>query len=368
MRRIDYYRLICSILCLSENRADGDRICEILQTKQLNWYRIIEIASNHLVLPSIYVKLKEADLLKEIPELVVEHLQEVYELNLQRNESILIQVESINKILNSKGLEPLYIKGVANIINGLYIDKGERIMLDIDFMLPKNEVHIANSCLQLEAYMPNLENEYIHHKHPVHLPRLSADGQPASVEIHSEAVGLKHSEVLNCKQIQSNKLYNSAYPGCSLISTQDGQLLNFLHSQIHHQGHLHGKILLRNLYEFYLFSLRDSPINITERSKKYKSQAVAYLRVLRQDFKMNYHFTGRSRILGHGFFLTNRMNIRYRSFSLAVEICIRVVKSYILLPIKAFTNKKLMKSILARLTNPNWYKQHFASYKKGNKS
>jgi len=73
-----------------------------------------------------------------VPEVLAQHLEDIYTLNRTCNEQILLQVKEINATLNASGISPIYMKGTGNLIDGIYDDIGERIIGDIDFILLKS--------------------------------------------------------------------------------------------------------------------------------------------------------------------------------------------------------------------------------------
>src|ERR1035437_5025285 len=116
MNMLQTYYLIGNML--SSDSISNQRECVIksLKSPTISWQLFIATASNHLVLQTIYHKVLEQQLTKYLPSEVLGHLKYIYDINFQRNTKILEQVNSINLLLNSHGIVPLYLKGVGNII------------------------------------------------------------------------------------------------------------------------------------------------------------------------------------------------------------------------------------------------------------
>ena len=55
-------------------------------------------------------------------------LKEIYDLNRESNQQILRQIDDITAILNKENIQPVFLKGTANLLDGLYSDLGERMM------------------------------------------------------------------------------------------------------------------------------------------------------------------------------------------------------------------------------------------------
>jgi len=122
-------------LSLDEHPTFRDEIIVQFSDPDYDWNQFIWTCSNHLVLLVLYLKFLKYDLLSYVPDVLAQHLEEIYTLNRTRNEQILLQVKEINATLNAAGISPIYLKGTGNLIDGIYGDVGERISGDIDFVL-----------------------------------------------------------------------------------------------------------------------------------------------------------------------------------------------------------------------------------------
>ena len=105
----------------------------------------------------IYLKFRKQDLLDYLPEVLANHLKEIYELNHTRNGQILLQMKEMNTTLNKAGISPIYLKGTGNLIDGIYDDIGERIIGDIDFLVPEKDFLTAAELFKNEEYL-DLQN------------------------------------------------------------------------------------------------------------------------------------------------------------------------------------------------------------------
>jgi len=99
--------------------------------------------------------------------------EEIYTLNRTRNEQILLQMKEIKATLNASGISPIYLKGTGNLIDGIYSDKGERIIGDIDFLVSDKDYLAAAELFKNEGYVicfPDTMNSDSKRHH--HYPRL----------------------------------------------------------------------------------------------------------------------------------------------------------------------------------------------------
>ena len=66
---------------------------------------------------------------------MVQAFTKIYGLNRERNIQILQRIDDITAELNKKNIQPVFLKGTANLLDGLYSDLGERMIGDIDFLV-----------------------------------------------------------------------------------------------------------------------------------------------------------------------------------------------------------------------------------------
>ncbi|HAQ21344.1 MAG TPA: hypothetical protein DCR40_19255 [Prolixibacteraceae bacterium] len=48
-------------------------------------------------------------------------------------------MDDITAILNKENIQPVFLKGTANLLDGLYSDVGERMIGDIDFLVKEED-------------------------------------------------------------------------------------------------------------------------------------------------------------------------------------------------------------------------------------
>jgi len=136
-------------LSLDEHPSFRETIIAQFSEPDYDWNSFIWTCSNHLVLPVIYLKFRKYDLLGYLPEVLAQHLGEIYALNRKRNEQIILQVKEMNATLNAANISPIYLKGTGNLIDGIYSDAGERIIGDIDFLVPERDFQMTAECFKM---------------------------------------------------------------------------------------------------------------------------------------------------------------------------------------------------------------------------
>ena len=126
---------ISKSLTISVNEKELDEIHDILKFKDINWDLFVKISSSHLILPALYCIYKRKKLLKFIPNELVTYMKKINTLNGNRNLQIIEQISELNALLKKNGINPIFLKGASNLIQGLYEDFSERMVGDIDFLV-----------------------------------------------------------------------------------------------------------------------------------------------------------------------------------------------------------------------------------------
>jgi hypothetical protein len=231
-----------------------DRVAEVrkeIAANRINWEKVVLLSSGQLVLPAFYLQLKRNGLLPDLPTDLAKYLSDLTELNRERNLSILAQTEEITSLLNEHNIQPLFLKGTAHLLYGLYNDIAERMLGDIDILLPEDrmveaaEILIGKGFKSILEFKPGLLSEIKHY------PRLQNLDYTAAVEFHREILDFPNQKILRAVEILNDKQKVNVGGGVAFIpSAQKLMIHNVLNSQIGDRAFVNGNILLRQLYDF----------------------------------------------------------------------------------------------------------------------
>ena len=255
------YQHIADILSFE---TSNHQLSKVLSQPSFDWDTIVSEGSRHLVLPTIYCRLKAKQLLNVLPEELNNYLEEITSINRNRNKAILKQINFISKILNENNINYVFLKGSTLIANDYYEDIAERMIGDIDILVAIDQLSDAYNLLKNNHYQAKektLGNKFFEHKH---LPRLTSKEHICAVELHSrlfvsyKAKELKPENVLNEKINESNIFTPS--PKHLLIH-------NILNFQINDRGALFNSISFRSSYDTIIL-LRKYTISEKIRNEK----------------------------------------------------------------------------------------------------
>jgi len=183
MTNNEYFYFAGKCLTLDEYPYSRREIIQQIESDSINWDDFVSLCNNHLILPVLFLKFKSHDILTYLPIELSEFLNEIYKLNLSRNQQIMEQLHDIINLFNENGIHPTLLKGAGNLLDQLYSDLGERMMGDIDLLVAEEDYLPAVHLLEREGYSSSVEifNKFEKQKH---YPRLSKADVAADVEIH----------------------------------------------------------------------------------------------------------------------------------------------------------------------------------------
>ncbi|MCB8994205.1 MAG: nucleotidyltransferase family protein [Bacteroidales bacterium] len=362
MNRLKIYHLIGRILALDHPQADKERVIQELQKLNFSWEKFINIADKHLVLQVLYPKILAHKLEDFFPAEVLEHLKYIFELSVKRNDSIMNQAESLSKLLSSAGITPLYLKGMGNILDGLYKNKGERILHDIDILIPRQKIYEAVNLLVKDGYQSNtkLKSEIRDSDH--HFPILYKRGEPVYVEIHWQAVNNRYERILANDEIFRHSKVPAGFSDCLVMSDEHKIIHNFLHAQMDHRARIFAREYMRNLYDVLLLSDRKNPEDVLAGLTRYHRISSSYLDIYYDTFGIVPERRIVPGLFLHTYRFRYRLNIRSKIFGRLSLLIIRMFLGYILTPIKAIGDKELRKLMIRKIQNPEWYRKQWNYY------
>lgn len=237
------YQYIAAILSFKSSKEELEKT---LSHTPFNWDNIVVEGSKHLVLPAIYCRLKAKRLTHLLPEELDTYLKEITALNRSRNSQIIFQINTLSELFKAHEIEHVFLKGAALISGDYYEDIAERMLGDIDILVPTDQLDFAFQLLKDNSYYPieqTLGNDFFEHKH---LPRLKTDTYICAVELHRKLFLTHQCDTLSTENIlAASRIIN----GICIPSATHLQLHNILNYQVNDKGSLHNSISFRSAYD-----------------------------------------------------------------------------------------------------------------------
>jgi hypothetical protein len=256
---------ISKCLTVSSNRNSKKEVEQIFKNQVINWDNVVIVSSNHYVFPSLYCNLSHANLLEYVPDDLVAYMKYIADLNRDRNLEILEQVKEINKLLLSKNITPIFLKGASFLVENLYLDIAERMIGDIDFIVSPNDFAKTVAIFKKNDYKSSKKEECICLPEK-HYPKMVKKGKIAAIEIHSDIILNKNSKLYNYSFFYNT---NRIIDKISIPSSENQIIHNCINKQFSDRGRYYKSLALRNSYDLYRLSFNAIPLKVIKKDKIY---------------------------------------------------------------------------------------------------
>lgn len=251
-------------LTISYEKENLDIVSKLIKNNKVNWDQFTQIASSHYVVPTLFCLFKKHHLIEFLPKELSNLMHDITEANRERNQQIYQETREINNLLKENNITPIFLKGAALIQQNLYNDIAERMIGDIDFVVPyKDYLKSAEILLELKYQKVNFKS----YSFPSfkHFHRLSHSNKIAAVEVHKELLLEEYADEFNYQIISENTI---DIDGLKVMSYANQLNLTIIASQINDRGNEHNSISLRNAYDAYLLSNRTNSFEAISNFKK----------------------------------------------------------------------------------------------------
>jgi hypothetical protein len=256
MNRLDALLLLCD--CVSSWNNSRDQV-ETLRNKLLSgnirWEHLVEAANQHLLCPALYGALKHKGLLSSIPTDLREYLQTLNDHNGERNGRLADHAEETIHFLNELSVEPVLLKGTANLLSGLYLDQSMRFISDIDMLIPENRMIDCIRKLNDSGYHflgPHEADRWKTHHHCAPLIKRNSNFQ---IELHRELVHKQHRPLIDASSVLKDSVCLKIGMANARIPSLSHRIIhNAVHAQLTDRSYSSGIIQLRQLYDLVLLA------------------------------------------------------------------------------------------------------------------
>ena len=256
MTSSELYYFLCHCLVMDKEPVAAKLVHAEITAGQIPWEDLVWMGSSHFILPALFTAFHRNNLLHQLPPDLAEYLEEIYQLNLARNRSIIRQAKEITHLFYEAGIQTVFLKGVAYLLQDLYPETGDRVMTDIDILIHPDHLRQAADILYKNGYSHPQEfagDDFGKHHH---LPGFEKPGEVALVELHHTALAGPYGKLLKNDEIFSN-LTKIESLHASVMSVKHQLILSFVHDQLVDDDFKYRSALIKGLYDFYLLTSTD---------------------------------------------------------------------------------------------------------------
>ena len=235
---------------------------------------------------------------------------------------------------------------------------------DMDFLVPEKDYLRTARILEDDGYSIRVFI-YSDILDPKHYPPLFKTSAAVDVEVHRLVVPHKYGRKFNSRSIEKIKIRPFEDTSCFILSDKHNCILNFIHSQMTHTGHLSGIVSFRDIYDMYLISRRIDSYSIIN-DIQYQRKAKNYFFLAGKALSLPNHFhvedTFFSKILYYKHSLNYTSTIFYSVNRTITFIYEKIFSIYLKMLFQAFYSKKMRQTILKGLGSKQWYLDQYDYY------
>lgn len=361
MTKNELFYFLGKCLSLGQSEENKQEVIRTIYQEEVDWERFVFMASNQFVLPSVYLRFKQQGILPYLPVELSDHLKMVYDLNYQRNTTIMKQMNRINCLFAVVGIVPIYLKGTANMLDHLYEDLGERMVSDIDLLVSDDDFIQAANLLKGEGYEHVdlfFEDQQSATKH---FPRLVHPTELVDIEVHRVPVDIDLSAHFNYDIINPEKKRIETNPPCYVLSDRHKVILNFMHGFMASDVRLMHQISFQNMVDLFFLSHRINVYEVLVQLPSYTGRALVYVDFVNytMGFNNSHQPNFRSKLFIQKHDLFQKSKLWYHLVWVPKYLVGSMIWSgYLRNCIGVVYSRQIRKSVFRRLSTPSWYISH----------
>ena len=208
-KNIKIYKFIAALL---EPKINLSELNFFYENNLKFWEKFVKICSSHLILPTVYIKLKNIKDSSIIPpnDLLI-YLDDIYKINFERNQLVINQLLFISDLFEKNKINYVFLKGSAFLLQNYFDDLKIRMVGDIDILVHSKNLQKAEQILKNEGFKnpDGIQNDFtgeIIGKKNRHLKRLISSEYITAIELHSELLKENFYRLLSANEVLKSKV------------------------------------------------------------------------------------------------------------------------------------------------------------------
>jgi len=177
------YRFVASVISPFVSR--DEILLQLTKRTRLDWESVADVSGGHSVIQALYPAFVENELMDLIPDDFLSYVQHLHEINCKRNEMMRRQLINAVLVINKLNIKPLLMKGAAQLFLNTFSNEGDRLLTDLDILVPSDEIkHISNELIAVGYELNEDKIHFIETHH--HYPPLIKQDECAMIELHRD--------------------------------------------------------------------------------------------------------------------------------------------------------------------------------------
>jgi len=351
---------IAKCLTISLEEKNRDEIEKQLKSMSIDWDIVVKVSTAHYVFPALYCNLKRSNFLHYLPEELVTYMEQITNLNRERNKKIITQAKDLNSLLLANNITPIFLKGTGNLTAGIYEDIAERMVGDIDFIFSNEDYPKAITVLREYGYSEVKKKEYYSPVKKKHYRRLQKEDSISAIEIHSGLLNYKEYTYANEFNYSFVAKDSQVINGFKVLSYANKLNISILAYQINDNGFYFKKIALRNAYDVFLLSKKTNSKDAVNTLDKLSHPLNCFLAACDEVFNkvetIEYYNNTKTTLYLRNFNKQFVKPILIRNKPKYIRIYL-FIKSGLNILYKSIIYKEYRVFLFNCLTDKNWYKE-----------
>ena len=180
----------------------GSEILKGIDPDNINFEKLITIASGHLMLPALFFNIQKKKISYLFPDDFIEYIKNIFEINKARNKILLSEAKELSELLYKNNIKHIFLKGTALLLSEVFDDIGERMIGDIDFIIQHKDEEKLERVLEKNNYCTKSNHVNLFRVfEPTHLPKMVNDNKTIAIEPHLEFLEPEHRYFFNSKEL-----------------------------------------------------------------------------------------------------------------------------------------------------------------------
>jgi hypothetical protein len=217
--------------------------------------QLVATASAHGVAGLISKAAADPEIARRLDEDLVVFFDVLREKNGERNAALTAQLIETAALLTRTGIPVVALKGGAELLVPVFEDPSDRLLGDLDLLVPEHQIDAAIAALKAAGYG---DGDRPYDRSKKHAPALWRETDPTSVEVHtavSERIG---NEILPAADVLGRAV-PTAVPGLRVPCLADRLCHLVTHAQIDSSRYDYNLSILRDVAELHALSKRLDP-------------------------------------------------------------------------------------------------------------
>ncbi|HEY4253067.1 MAG TPA: nucleotidyltransferase family protein [Roseomonas sp.] len=239
-----HWLLLCRCLALGPARGEQPLAAD-LAGPGFDAMALAAAANAELTAPALRTALRRKGLEERVPADLHAYLTLLHRQNAARNARIRAQCAAAGGLLAAQGIKVVLLKGAAWLFDGHADAAEDRMLRDIDLLVPRADLPCAVAILQAQGYRDSTET-FAEREHFHHAPLIPEAGVgEAAIELHRDLGYGIHD--LPAEAVLADAV--AVAPGLCIPSTAHRALHNVLHAEIENAGHIGAEVAIRDLLD-----------------------------------------------------------------------------------------------------------------------